>query len=221
VKLSSEITFHDSRVCELACQWVKPDGGAKLMEYFQQVFPVAQRYGVEAKARLVPEASPAGDFVPHVIAMVEWPRLESFDAFMEDLDYRRLHAMRDAALDRLVVTHARPVASATVLFSGDKMYEVAGLWVRPDGGRERLIDYLTKALPVAHEYGARPLLKLAPSRSAWGDFLPTQVHLTEWPDGRAFERFTADKRAAQLRPLRDSALSKLTTTHCRAQIAGH
>lgn len=190
--MSNEITFHDSRICELACQWVKPNGGPKLIEYFQQVFSVAQRYGVEAKARLVPEASPVGEFTPEVIGVVEWPRLESFDAFMEDPDYRRLCPMRDAALDRLVVTHARPVASAPVLFSGGKMYELAGLWVRPDGGRERLIDYLGKVMPVAREYGARALLKLAPLRSAWGDFLPTRVHLTEWPDANAFEQFSAD-----------------------------
>lgn len=218
--MSAEITFHDSRICELACQWVRPDGGPKLIEYFQQVFPVAQRYGVEAKVRLVPETSLVGEFKPDVIAMVEWPRLESFDAFMDDPDYRRLCPMRDAALDRLVVTHARSVASVSVLFSGDRMYELAGLWVRPDGGRERLIDYLGKAMPVAREYGAKALLELAPLRSAWGDFMPTRVHLTEWPDGHAFERFSADKRVAEVRPLRDSALSKLTISRCRAQIGG-
>lgn len=220
-KLSNEITFHDSRICELGCQWVKPEAGPRLMEYFQQVFPVAERYGVEVKARFVPEASPVGDLQPQVIALVEWPRLGSFDAFMEDVDYRRLYPMRDAALDRLVVTHARPQASVSVAFSRDKLYELAGLWIRPDGGRERLIDYLGKVMPVATEYGAKPLLKLAPVRSAWGDFLPTRIHLTEWPDASAFERFSADRRTADLRKLRDSALSKLTITHCRAQVAGH
>jgi uncharacterized protein (DUF1330 family) len=140
---------------------------------------------------------------------------------MEDPDYRRLYPMRDAALERLVVTHARPLASAQVLFAADKLYEFAGLWLRPDGGRERLIEYLGKTTPVAREYGAKPLLQLAPVRSAWGDFLPTRVDLTEWPDANASEHFRADKRTAGLRALRDSALSKLTITQCRARVGGH
>ncbi len=219
--MSTETTFHDTRVSELACQWLKPDGATKLMDYFQQVFPVAQRYGVEGKARLVPESTPAGDLKPQVIAVLEWPRLESFDAFMEDPDYRRLYALRDAALDRLTVTHARPIASKPVVFSADKLYAFSGMWVRPDGGTERLIDYTCKVAPVAGDYGAKSLLEFVTLRAAFGDFLPTRVQLTEWPNHEAFERFHADKRVAELRPLRNSALSKLTITHCRAQIASH
>jgi len=219
--MSTETTFHDERVSELACQWLKPDGGPKLMDYFQQVFPVAQRYGVEAKARLTPESAPIGDFQPHVIAMVEWPRLESFDAFMEDPDYRRLYPLRDAALDRLTVTHSRAATGAAIDFAADRLYEVAALWIRPDGGVERWIDYTRKVAAVATDYGAKRLLKLVPLRSAFGDFLPSRVQLTEWPDHAAVERFSADKRVAELRTLRDSALSKLTITHCRAQAAGH
>lgn len=219
--MDSEMTFHDSRICEIGCQWIKPDAGGSLAEYFQAVFPVALRYGVEAKVRLSPESSPFGDLKPQVIGLLEWPRLESFDAFMEDPDYRRLYALRDAALDRLVVTHARPLASVQVAFSADTLYELTGMWVRPDGGRERLIDYLGKVAPVAHAYGARTILRLAPLRSAWGDFSPTLVHLTEWPDAKAVQHFATDKRAAELRGLLDSALSKLTVTHCRAQVGGH
>jgi hypothetical protein len=58
-------------------------------------------------------------------------------------------------------------------------------------------------------------------RSAWGDFSPTLVHLTEWPDAKAVQHFATDKRAAELRGLLDSALSKLTVTHCREQVGGH
>ena len=219
--MNTETTFHDTRVTELACQWLKPDHATKLTDYFQQVFPVAQRYGVEGKARLVPESAPVGDLKPQVIALVEWPRLESFDAFMEDPDYRRLYPLRDAALDRLAVTHARPAASRPVALSADRLYAFSGVWVRPDGGAERLIDYAGKVAPVASDYGAKPLLELTPLRAAFGDFLPTRVRLTEWPDHEAFDRFHADKRVAEHRPLRDSALSKLTITLCRAQIAAH
>ena len=78
-------------------------------------------------------------------------------------------------------------------------------------------------MPVVQRpaHGARPLLKMAGVRSAWGDFLPTEVHLTQWPDKASWQRFCEDSRVARLEELRDSALSKLTVTRCRAQGVGH
>jgi len=215
------VEFSDTRITEMAMQWVKPDGGEALMSYFQQVFPVAERYGVRAKGRLMPEEAVVGDLSPHVIGMVEWPSLESFDGFMKDADYRRLYPQRDAALDRLIVTHLRPTEDVSVSFDPDKVYELSGLWIRPDGGRDRLDDYYAQIQPIASEYGARPLLKFAGVRSAWGDFLPTEVRVTEWPDKESWDRFLNDRRVAKLAELRDSALSKLTVTRCRVQATGH
>jgi uncharacterized protein (DUF1330 family) len=215
------IEFDDARVVEMAMQWVKPDGGQALMSYFQQVFPVAERYGVRALGRLIPEEAVVGDLAPQVIGIVEWPELESFDGFMADPDYRRLYPQRDAALDRLTVTHLRPVETASVTLDPEKVYELSGLWVRPDGGRERLADYDTQIAPIALEYGGRPLLQFAGVRAAWGDFLPTEVRLTEWPDKASWNRFMEDNRVARLQELRDSAISKLTITRCSAQATGH
>jgi len=58
-------------------------------------------------------------------------------------------------------------------------------------------------------------------RSAWGDFLPTEVRLMQWPDQASWQRFREDSRVARLDELRDSALSKFTVTRCRAQAVGH
>lgn len=215
------IEFDNTRVVEMAMQWVKPDSGDALMAYFQQVFPVAGRYGVRALGRLVPEEAVVGDLSPSVIGMVEWPRLESFDGFMADADYRRLYPQRDAALDRLVVTHLRPIENVSVSLDPQKVYELSGLWIRPDGGRERLHDYYAQIQPVAEEYGGRQVLQFAGVRSAWGDFLPTEVRVTEWPNIASWEGFVKDRRVAKLKELRDSALSKLTVTRCRAQATGH
>jgi uncharacterized protein (DUF1330 family) len=221
VAQAPSVEFNNTRITEMAMQWVKPDGGDALMSYFQQVFPVAEKYGVRALGRLVPEQAVVGDLAPHVIGMVEWPGLESFDGFMADADYRRLYPQRDAALDRLMVTHLRPVEDASVSFDPDKVYGLSGLWIRPDGGRERLNDYYAQIQPIASEYGARSLLQFASVRSPWGDFLPTEVRVTEWPDKESWERFLKDKRVAELGRLRDSALSKLTVTRCTVQATGH
>jgi len=215
------VDFASTRITEMAMQWVKPDGADSLMSYFQQVFPVAERYGVRAMGRLVPEEAVVGDLVPHVIGMVEWPSLGSFDGFMQDTDYRHLYPQRDAALNRLVVTHLRPVEDASIRFDPEMVYELSGLWIRPDGGRERIDEYYAQVAPIASEYGARPLLKFAGVRSAWGDFLPTEVRVTQWPDKASWQRFLEDSRVAKLEELRHSALSKLTVTRCRAQAIGH
>jgi uncharacterized protein (DUF1330 family) len=215
------VQFNHAHITEMAMQWIKLDGGEALMSYFQQVFPVAGNYGVRPLGRLIPEEAVVGDLVPNVIGMVEWPGLESFDGFMKDADYRRLYPQRDSALDRLIVTHLRPVEDASVSFDPDKVYELSGLWIRPDGGRVRLNEYDEQILPIARAYGARPLVQFAGVRSAWGDFLPTEVRLTEWPDKESWDRFLADRRVANIQPLRDSAVSKLTITRCSAQATGH
>lgn len=215
------VEFNNTRITEMAMQWVKPEGGDALMSYFQQVFPVAEKYGVRALGRLVPEEAVVGDLAPSVIGMVEWPRLESFDGFMADTDYRRLYPQRDAALDRLIVTHLRAVENTSVSFDPEKVYELSGLWIRPDGGRERLNEYYAQIQPIASEYGAQQLLRFAGVRSAWGDFLPTEVRVSEWPDKQSWQRFLKDERVVRLNSLRDSALSKLTITRCSAQATGH
>ena len=215
------VQFSNARITEMAMQWVKPDGGESLLSYFQQVFPVAEKYGVRALGRLVPEEAVVGDLAPHVIGMVEWPKLESFDGFMADIDYRRLYPQRDQALDRLVVTHLRAVNNAAVSFDSDKVYELSGLWIRPDGGRERLDDYYAQIKPIVNEYGGRPMLQFAGVRSAWGDFLPTEVRVTEWPDKQSWQQYRENERVKQLEQLRSSALSKLTVTRCSAQATGH
>jgi uncharacterized protein (DUF1330 family) len=109
----------------------------------------------------------------------------------------------------------------SVRFDPEKVYTLSGLWIRPDGGRERLQEYETAARPIVTAYGGLPMLRLTGVRSAWGDFLPTEVHLTEWPDVDAWSGYRGDARVARLAQIRDSALSKLTITRCRAQPAGH
>jgi len=215
------VEFNSTRVTEMAMQWVKPNGADSLMTYFQQVFPVAERYGVRALGRLLPEEAVVGELLPTVIGMVEWPSLGSFDGFMRDADYQRLYPQRDAALDRLIVTHLQPIEDASVRFDPEMVYELAGLWIRPDGGRERIDAYDAQITPIAVEYGAHSPLRLAGVRSAWGDFLPTEVRLMQWPDQASWQRFREDSRVARLDELRDSALSKFTVTRCRAQAVGH
>ncbi len=215
------LDFNSTRITELSMQWVKPEADQSLMAYFQQVFPVAEKYGVRALGRLVPEEAIVGELQPHVIGLVEWPKLESFDNFMADDDYRRLYPQRDAALDRLIVTHLQAVDDASVSFDPDKAYELSGLWIRPDGGREKLDDYYAKLSSLLSEFGARTVLKFAGVRSAWGDFLPNEVRITEWQDKETYDRFRDDARVEQLASLRDSALSKLTITRCSAQAMGH
>lgn len=221
VAQSPAIEFNHTRVVEMAMQWVKPDGGDALMAYFQQVFPVAGRYGVRALGRLIPEEAVVGDMAPSVIGMVEWPGLESFDGFMTDEDYRRLYPQRDASLDRLIVTHLRPVENKRVNLDPEKTYELSGLWIRPDGGNDRLDEYYAKIKLIADEYGGKQMLRFNGVRSAWGDFLPTEVRVTEWPDKESWKRFRKDERVVALEKLRDSALSKLTITRCSVQATGH
>lgn len=213
------IQFATVKIYELNALWIKPNGGAeKLMNYFGKVMPVAQRHGVRILLRFEPVQAAAGDLFPSVIGFGEWPSLTAFDDFMADPDYRSLYPLRDSAVERLVVTHLRVPEATSITVGEGKIYELSGLWIRPDGGAERLADYSRQVMPVAAEYGARRLVAFEPVRAAWGDFLPTRLGLTEWPTLAAFDAFQRDGRFQALKPLRDSALSRLVVTHGRLAV---
>ncbi|MBX2799997.1 MAG: hypothetical protein KTR31_20115 [Myxococcales bacterium] len=94
-------------------------------------------------------------------------------------------------------------------FDDAKMYEVAFFTVAA-GEQEALSKkYFAKVMPIAREYGMRPMGTFAvshqehgqPSAATWGFF--------EWPSLAAKERFEQDKRFQKLKPQRDARLDAL------------
>lgn len=100
-------------------------------------------------------------------------------------------------------------------FDDAKMVEVAFFTVKP--GEERALNdkYFAKVLPIAAEYGMRPLATFDVDRQEHG--APSAAHWAffEWPSLQAKEQFEADKRFQRLVPQRDRRLETLELVYTK------
>lgn len=99
------------------------------------------------------------------------------------------------------------VKTADVMFSKDKVYEIAYASIL--GGKESEIhnDYFPKILPIAAKYGAKMMAGFEVTAVTGGEMNPQMVAIFEWPNVEAREKLLADKEAQKLFPIRDAALS--------------
>ena len=214
--VSHVIRFDPDHVYEVTGIWVREGQGPALDAYFGEVFPLAaERYGVKPLFGLEPVSAHAGDFLPQVMFVNEWPSLDAFQSFVSDPEAKALFPRRDAAVSRLVVTQYRvPEAREITLEDGD-VVEFGAMWIRP-GQEEALAAYYGKALELARQHDIQPMTGLVPVFSYAGDFLPSRAGLNLWGRIENFRAFEAE--AAELFPTRDATLDRLEVTHARVQL---
>ena len=100
-----------------------------------------------------------------------------------------------------------------ITFHPDRVYEVTGIWVKPDQ-MPALQAYFGEVFPIAaKDYGVKPLFSLEPVNVYAGDFEPQIMFVNEWPSLEAFKGFVNDPRAKALFPRRDAAVSRLVVSH--------
>lgn len=112
VPRQTSITLRTGDVVEFAAMWIKPGQEDALGGYYKKAFSVAERHGIQPITPLAPVFSYSGDFSPSRAGLNLWGRHAQFRAFAEEA--APLFPERDAALDRLEVTHAR------VTFDGER-----------------------------------------------------------------------------------------------------
>ena len=97
-----------------------------------------------------------------------------------------------------------------ITFRAGRMIEVAFFKIKP-GKEAALRDrYFAKVMPIAAEYGLRPIGTFAVTKTDHGAANQFAAYgFFEWPSVDAKRRFEADPRFAPLRALRDSMLATL------------
>ncbi len=213
--MSSTITFHPDRVYEVTGIWIKDGAQDDLGAYFSQVFPIAQsKYGVEPLFSLRPVNVYAGDFRPDMFFVNEWPSLEQFQAFTRDEAARALFPQRDAAVERMVVTHYKVPQTSTVTLEAGQVVEFGAMWIK-DGQEEALGAYYKDAFAIAQNHGIAPITGLSPIYSYSGDFMPSRAGLNLWGTLDNFKAFA--REAEPLFSRRDATLERLEVTHAEVQ----
>ncbi|MBL4624435.1 MAG: hypothetical protein JKY42_04780 [Flavobacteriales bacterium] len=96
-----------------------------------------------------------------------------------------------------------------VIFKQGKLIEVAFLSV--EAGKEKQLneEYFAKVMPVAMEYGMKPLLTIGVQNSWSENTKPQMVGFFEWPSIAKKVAFEKDERFLELKKIRNSALSFL------------
>lgn len=213
-----QVTFHPDRVYEVTGIWVEPGQMDALMAYFGEVFPIAaEDYGVTPLFSLEPESAYAGDFVPDIMFVNEWPSLDHFRKFVSDPRAKALFPRRDAAVSHLVVTQYEVPEATTVSLRDGDVVEFGGMWIK--SGREQdLKAYYEEAFAIAKRHGIRPITPLKPVYSYRGRFLPSRAGLNLWGTKENFNRFVGE--AAGLFGRRDASLDRLEVTHARVRFEG-
>lgn len=100
-------------------------------------------------------------------------------------------------------------AGIAVDFQRDKLIEVALLSVEP-GKEEQLNEYFAQVMPIAAEYGMRPLATLAVQTVPVGELRPQMIGFFEWPSIEQRTAFEGDPRFRRIKGIRDDSLSFLT-----------
>ena len=100
-------------------------------------------------------------------------------------------------------------STVEVNFKAGKLIEVAFLSVKPGKKNQLNAEYFAKVMPIAAEYGMRPLATFGVTDVPEGNTHVQMVGFFEWPDIKTRRKFSKDKRFLAIKPIRDDALSYL------------
>lgn len=99
--------------------------------------------------------------------------------------------------------------SIAINFKKGKLIEVAFLSVKPDQQHQLQEQYFKKVMPIAMEYGLKPLGKIRINQ-AYSEFVKPQIiGFFEWPSQEKHRAFLKDKRFLAIKAVRDNAMSFL------------
>ncbi len=102
-----------------------------------------------------------------------------------------------------------PITSIEVEFKKDKLIEVAFLSVDPSKQKQLQDEYFKKVMPIAKEYGMKPLAKMG-VKYAYSEFVnPQMIGFFEWESKEKHQAFLKDPRFLAIKPIRDDALTFL------------
>lgn len=99
--------------------------------------------------------------------------------------------------------------SIDILFQKDKVIEVAFLSINPNKKEQLSNDYFKKVMPIAKEYGMKPLGKIK-VQYTYSEFIKPQIiGFFEWESKEQHAAFLKDARFKKIKPIRDDALDFL------------
>ncbi len=99
--------------------------------------------------------------------------------------------------------------SVDITFKKGKLIEVAFMSIKPEKQSQLQEEYFKKVMPIAAEYGLKPLGKVKVNYT-YSEFVQPQIiGFFEWTSEERHKAFLKDERFLAIKPIRDDALSFL------------
>jgi len=101
-------SHQQQKACILFAVWFRKGRGAeRYREYLEAASPIAEKYGARRIEFMVPIEVLRGDFNPDYLSVVEWPSIDHYYRFLEDVHYRAVAALREEAVAKSVALYCR------------------------------------------------------------------------------------------------------------------
>jgi len=94
-------------------------------------------------------------------------------------------------------------------FKAGTLIEVAFMSVKAGQEKHLNEDYFAQVMPIATEYGLKPLLTVQAKNTYSATIKPQMIGFFEWPSAARKEAFEQDARFLKLKPIRTESLSFL------------
>ncbi|MFI5137818.1 MAG: hypothetical protein ACHQIM_08315 [Sphingobacteriales bacterium] len=121
---------------------------------------------------------------------------------------KNVHACTNEAVAKVEKTSEASTVNAAQ-FKAGTLIEVAFMSVKEGKMKQLNGEYFAKVMPIAMEYGLKPLMTVAVKNAYSEKIKPQMVGFFEWPDVAKKEAFEKDPRFLKLKPVRTDALSLL------------
>ncbi len=119
------------------------------------------------------------------------------------------HLCTNEAATNSIEKSSNQHASSSVQFKSGTLIEVAFMSVKPGKEKELNEEYFAKVMPIAMEYGLKPLMTVGIKNAFSEKIKPQMIGFFEWPSAAKKEAFEKDARFLKLKPIRTGALSLL------------
>lgn len=96
------------------------------------------------------------------------------------------------------------------------IFMLNALWFKPDGGREKYLEYASAVAPLLELVGGEVGPNYGPETALIGDWDPDVFFVVKYPSQAAFESMVSSSAYAEIRHLREAAIEKSLLIRCKS-----
>lgn len=123
-------------------------------------------------------------------------------------EVKKGHSCTNAEVSKVSIAK-ESAYSSSVQFKAGTLIEVAFMSVKEGKQKQLNEEYFAKVMPIAMEYGLKPLMIVAVNNAYSETIKPQMIGFFEWPTIAKKEAFEKDTRFLKLKPVRTGVLSFL------------